>query len=154
MEIWGGENIEMSFRVSLPSTATIISQQIPMRLECLLPITCRQVWQCGGQLEIIPCSVVGHVFRTKSPHTFPKGTEVITRNQVRLAEVWMDDYKKIFYRRNQNAANMAKEVGVASWWDVKWGWGRFLREVSSIQQAVGVILWLLGFNDTLFTALE
>lgn len=81
MEIWGGENVEMSFRV----------------------------WQCGGQLEIIPCSVVGHVFRTKSPHTFPKGTEVITRNQVRLAEVWMDDYKLIYYRRNQNAAKMAKD---------------------------------------------
>uniref|UniRef100_UPI0037E92574 polypeptide N-acetylgalactosaminyltransferase 6-like n=1 Tax=Semicossyphus pulcher TaxID=241346 RepID=UPI0037E92574 len=80
MEIWGGENVEMSFRV----------------------------WQCGGQLEIIPCSVVGHVFRTKSPHTFPKGTEVITRNQVRLAEVWMDDYKKIYYRRHENAAVMAK----------------------------------------------
>uniref|UniRef100_A0A672L255 Polypeptide N-acetylgalactosaminyltransferase n=1 Tax=Sinocyclocheilus grahami TaxID=75366 RepID=A0A672L255_SINGR len=81
MEIWGGENVEMSFRV----------------------------WQCGGQLEIIPCSVVGHVFRTKSPHTFPKGTEVITRNQVRLAEVWMDDYKLIYYRRSQSAAKMAKD---------------------------------------------
>lgn len=81
MEIWGGENVEMSFRV----------------------------WQCGGQLEIIPCSVVGHVFRTRSPHTFPKGTEVITRNQVRLAEVWMDDYKNIFYRRNTQAATMARE---------------------------------------------
>ncbi|XP_036155330.1 polypeptide N-acetylgalactosaminyltransferase 6 isoform X4 [Myotis myotis] len=81
MEIWGGENVEMSFRV----------------------------WQCGGQLEIIPCSVVGHVFRTKSPHTFPKGTNVIARNQVRLAEVWMDSYKEIFYRRNMEAAKMAQE---------------------------------------------
>lgn len=70
----------------------------------------RQVWQCGGQLEIIPCSVVGHVFRTKSPHTFPKGTNVIARNQVRLAEVWMDNYKEIFYRRNIQAAKMAQEV--------------------------------------------
>lgn len=69
-----------------------------------------QVWQCGGQLEIIPCSVVGHVFRSKSPHTFPKGTQVISRNQVRLAEVWMDSYKEIFYRRNQQAAQMAREV--------------------------------------------
>ncbi|XP_040297449.1 polypeptide N-acetylgalactosaminyltransferase 3-like [Bufo bufo] len=81
MEIWGGENLEMSFRV----------------------------WQCGGQLEILPCSVVGHVFRSKFPHTFPKGTQVITRNQVRLAEVWMDGYKEIFYRRNREAANIVQQ---------------------------------------------
>lgn len=69
-----------------------------------------KVWQCGGQLEILPCSIVGHVFRTKSPHTFPKGTQVIARNQVRLAEVWMDEYKEIFYRRNQQAAQIANDV--------------------------------------------
>lgn len=78
-----------------------------MALSCVL---LWQVWQCGGQLEIIPCSVVGHVFRTKSPHSFPKGISVIARNQVRLAEVWMDGYKEIFYRRNMQATKMAQEV--------------------------------------------
>lgn len=90
-----------------------------------------QVWQCGGQVEIIPCSVVGHVFRSKSPHTFPKGTQVISRNQVRLAEVWMDDYKEIFYRRNQQASQMAREVlgplllgGYWSYWELPLSRGR------------------------------
>ncbi|KAJ8359501.1 hypothetical protein SKAU_G00160260 [Synaphobranchus kaupii] len=68
-----------------------------------------QVWLCGGRLEIIPCSVVGHIYRKKSPHTFPNGTDVIARNQVRLAEVWMDEYKEVFYRRNKVASVIARE---------------------------------------------
>ncbi|KAJ8411976.1 hypothetical protein AAFF_G00142430 [Aldrovandia affinis] len=68
-----------------------------------------QVWQCGGRLEILPCSTVGHIYRTKSPHTFPNGITVIVRNQVRLAEVWMDGYKDLFYRRNKMAATIARE---------------------------------------------
>ena len=49
----------------------------------------------------IPCSHVGHVFRKKFPYNlYVNDTiEVITRNKIRLAEVWLDDYKQFFYKR-------------------------------------------------------
>jgi len=79
MDIWGGENLEMSFRV----------------------------WQCGGTMEIIPCSHVGHVFRDKSPYTFPGGVaKIVNKNAARVAEVWMDEWRDFYYSMNPGARNV------------------------------------------------
>ena len=63
-----------------------------------------QVWQCGGSLEIHPCSHVGHVFPKKAPYARPN----FLQNTVRAAEVWMDLYKQHFYNRNPAARKVKK----------------------------------------------
>uniref|UniRef100_A0A914YR60 Polypeptide N-acetylgalactosaminyltransferase n=1 Tax=Panagrolaimus superbus TaxID=310955 RepID=A0A914YR60_9BILA len=77
MEIWGGENLEISFRV----------------------------WMCGGSIEIIPCSHVGHIFRAGHPYNMTSTLgepDVHGFNSKRLADVWMDDYKRMYYRHRTN----------------------------------------------------
>lgn len=48
---------------------------------------------CGGQLFIIPCSRVGHIFRKRRPYGSPGGHDTMAHNSLRLAHVWMDEYK-------------------------------------------------------------
>ncbi|KAI7809090.1 polypeptide N-acetylgalactosaminyltransferase 5 [Triplophysa rosa] len=70
LDVWGGENMEISFKI----------------------------WMCGGEIEIIPCSRVGHIFRGDNPYKFPKDrVKTVERNLARVAEVWLDEYKEIFY---------------------------------------------------------
>jgi len=71
LEIWGAENIEISLRI----------------------------WLCGGHLEIVPCSRVGHVFRKRRPYssTNSAGQDTQILNVARVAKVWLGDYIKYFY---------------------------------------------------------
>lgn len=66
---------------------------------------------CGGRLEIIPCSRVGHVFRkVTSPYKFPNGVDkTLSKNFNRLAEVWMDEYKELYY--NKKPQNRNRDFG-------------------------------------------
>lgn len=83
------------------TVASVASQTMSLYyLQWFLHNNCSfpQIWQCGGSLEIVTCSHVGHVFRKATPYTFPGGTgHVINKNNRRLAEVWMDEFKDFFY---------------------------------------------------------
>ena len=55
---------------------------------------------CGGTLEVHPCSHVAHVYRFVSPYKWDgKVEDILKKNTMRLAEVWLDDYKKYYYER-------------------------------------------------------
>uniref|UniRef100_A0A671TAD8 Polypeptide N-acetylgalactosaminyltransferase n=1 Tax=Sinocyclocheilus anshuiensis TaxID=1608454 RepID=A0A671TAD8_9TELE len=57
-------------------------------LSCVLV----QVWLCGGSIEIVPCSKIAHIERAHKPY-MPDFSNVMKRNALRVAEVWMDEYK-------------------------------------------------------------
>jgi len=65
-----------------------------------------KVWRCGGIVEIIPCSRVGHWFRNASTRPFAVKTSTIVRNYKRIAEAWLDGYKEAFYRLKPDARTM------------------------------------------------
>jgi len=83
MKIWGGENLEISFRI----------------------------WMCGGQLKIVPCSRVGHVFRDRRPYDNAGLGDVTAINTVRLVEVWLDnEHKEKFYSIRRDLRNLKVDV--------------------------------------------
>ena len=45
--------------------------------------------------EMVPCSRVGHVFRAWSPYPWRTDINVLTYNPLRVAAVWLDQYKEI-----------------------------------------------------------
>ncbi|KAH8332808.1 hypothetical protein KR074_011080 [Drosophila pseudoananassae] len=83
LKIWGGESIELAIKL----------------------------WLCGGQIEIVPCSRIGHIFRRFHAFEFPperdftepaspersSAQSTYLHNSKIIAESWLDEYKNMFY---------------------------------------------------------
>lgn len=57
-----------------------------------LTVVFYQVWLCGGSIEVIPCSKIAHIERAVKPY-LPDLSVMVKRNALRVAEVWLDEYK-------------------------------------------------------------
>ena len=80
MKIWGGENIELSLKVSYPLSHRKVfedSKCVGIPSDYWMPV-CVQVWMCGGRVIVVPCSRIGHIFKSVS-HGFPDGFRLVPK---------------------------------------------------------------------------
>lgn len=80
---WGGDHVELSFKT----------------------------WRCGGRIEIVPCSRIGHLFRDEGHRPYPVDVNQVVKNYGRLAQVWWKDHLPFFYRMKPEAKGM-KHTGM------------------------------------------
>uniref|UniRef100_A0A8C4RMI3 Probable polypeptide N-acetylgalactosaminyltransferase 8 n=1 Tax=Erpetoichthys calabaricus TaxID=27687 RepID=A0A8C4RMI3_ERPCA len=72
MKIYGGENVELGIRVS----------QTTLKWPLILQ----------SSVEVVPCTRIAHIERAHKPY-LPDLSVTMKRNALRVAEVWMDEYK-------------------------------------------------------------
>jgi len=65
-----------------------------------------KVWRCGGLIELVPCSRVGHMFRNPEQRPYEVDTNLVVNNYKRLAHVWFDDHLESFYKVKPEARAM------------------------------------------------
>ncbi|XP_036917240.1 polypeptide N-acetylgalactosaminyltransferase 15 isoform X2 [Sturnira hondurensis] len=79
MSLRGGENLELSLKT----------------------------WLCGGSVEILPCSRVGHIHKNQDADS-PLDPEATLLNKVRIAETWLGSFKETFYKHSPKAFSLSK----------------------------------------------
>lgn len=90
MRVWGGEEMEISFRI----------------------------WLCGGTLECVPCSRVGHVFRSSKfwqGQVYKVPGDVVARNKHR-ASYWMQEYAQ-FAKLSLAPLKVGDSIGSMKFYD-------------------------------------
>mmetsp|Transcript_19271 Transcript_19271/g.56005 ORF Transcript_19271/g.56005 Transcript_19271/m.56005 type:complete len:431 (+) Transcript_19271:57-1349(+) len=76
---WGGDHVEATFKV----------------------------WRCGGRIEVVPCSRIGHMFREAEQRPYAVPVERVVQNYNRMAATWFEgEYLEAFYKVKPEARAM------------------------------------------------
>eukprot|EP00931_Biecheleriopsis_adriatica_P107930 TRINITY_DN82273_c0_g1_i1.p1 TRINITY_DN82273_c0_g1~~TRINITY_DN82273_c0_g1_i1.p1 ORF type:complete len:463 (+),score=80.20 TRINITY_DN82273_c0_g1_i1:153-1391(+) len=75
---WGGDHVELSFKT----------------------------WRCGGRIEMVPCSRIGHLFRDPEHRPYPVNVDQVVLNYDRLARLWWTDHIEVFRRMKPETLHM------------------------------------------------
>ena len=67
----------------------------------------RQAWLCGGSVEILPCSRVGHIHKNQDADSL-LDPEATLLDKVRIAETWLGSFKETFYKHSPKAFSLSK----------------------------------------------
>lgn len=74
LEIWGGEQYDISFKI----------------------------WMSGGRIVRVPCSQIGHNYKDGGHHPFfVMKRPYIKHNYNRVAEIYFDEYKEVYYNKTK-----------------------------------------------------
>lgn len=65
-----------------------------------------KVWRCGGHIDVIPCSRIGHLFRDPARRPYHVEVGQVVRNYARMANVWFDDHLEMFFKMKPEARGM------------------------------------------------
>ncbi|KAM8967820.1 polypeptide N-acetylgalactosaminyltransferase 15 [Pelodytes ibericus] len=127
INFWGVENIELSIRV----------------------------WLCGGSVEIVPCSRVGHIYQNRSTYTSLRN-EAVLRNKIRIAEIWMDSYRDLFYKHIANALLVRRiekiDITECEQLRLRLGCKRFQWFLANIYPGINTTLSMVGSSGQMFNS--
>lgn len=82
MEVWGTEHMELSVKV----------------------------WLCGGRVEMVPCSRLGHLYRPAPWQRINHNSQYLSKNMLRFILVWMDGDLQSLALEVQHKGNISQVV--------------------------------------------
>lgn len=73
-----------------------------------------KIWMCGGSIETIPCSHIGHLFHQQSSFHHSLSSDATLRNYAKIAHMWLDDFKDLHFQQT-GKSSLPMNISAGHW---------------------------------------